>query len=82
MSKYLTLAVAAALGVAFALPASAAENKQQSKMATCQAEAGAKKLEGKDRQSFVNECLKAKPMHADKMKGKSKLASAMPRPRG
>jgi hypothetical protein len=82
MSKYLTLAIAAAVGVAFALPASAAENMQQSKMATCQKEAGAKKLEGKERQSFVNECLKAKPMHADKMKGKSKMAECNAKTKG
>ena len=44
-----------------AMPASAAENKQNTKMSECQAQAGAKKLEGKDRQNFVNQCLKTKP---------------------
>ncbi len=36
-------------------------NPQQNKMKTCQTEAGDKKLEGKDRQAYVNTCLKAKP---------------------
>jgi hypothetical protein len=36
-------------------------NSQQNKMKDCQAQAGEKKLEGKDRQAFVNTCLKAKP---------------------
>jgi hypothetical protein len=39
-------------------------------MATCQAEAGAKKLESKARQDYVNNCLKAKPAMADKPKSK------------
>lgn len=38
-----------------------AMNSQQNKMKECQAQAGEKKLEGKDRQAFVNDCLKAKP---------------------
>jgi psiF repeat-containing protein len=53
-----------ALAAAVALPAVAAENKQNTKMADCQKQAGDKKLEGKDRQSFVNQCLKAKPAKA------------------
>ncbi len=36
-------------------------NTQQSKMTMCQKDAGDKKLEGKARQDYVNECLKAKP---------------------
>jgi hypothetical protein len=47
----------------------AATNAQQTKMKTCQAEAGDKKLEGKARQDYVNNCLKAKPE-----KEKSKMA--------
>ena len=39
----------------------AADNKQNSKMTACQAQATEKKLESKDRQAFVNTCLKAKP---------------------
>ncbi len=42
-----------------------APTAQQSKMTTCQKDAGEKKLEGKDRQAFVNECLKAKPPAAE-----------------
>jgi hypothetical protein len=38
-----------------------ATNSQQAKMKTCQAEATDKKLEGKARQDYVNNCLKAKP---------------------
>ena len=50
-------------------PAWAADDKtptpQQNKMTTCQKDAGEKKLEGKDRQAFVTECLKAKPAAAE-----------------
>ncbi|MEO5700389.1 MAG: PsiF family protein [Casimicrobiaceae bacterium] len=55
-------------GIAFACaPAFAADkaekaaNPQQNKMKMCQTQAGDKKLEGKDRQTYVNDCLKAKP---------------------
>lgn len=34
---------------------------QQSKMTTCQRDAGEKKLEGKERQAFVTDCLRAQP---------------------
>jgi hypothetical protein len=62
MIKLPTL-LACLLAAAVAMPAAAA-NKQNSKMTECQTQAGEKKLEGKDRQSFVNECLKAKPAKA------------------
>ena len=52
------------LVTALAMPATAADNKQNTKMSDCQAQAGEKKLEGKDRQNFVNQCLKAKPAKA------------------
>jgi hypothetical protein len=45
-------------------------NSQQNKMKECQTQAGDKKLEGKDRQGFVNECLKTKPA-----KKESKMAT-------
>jgi hypothetical protein len=63
----------------FALSASAiaAENKQNTKMSECQAQAGEKKLEGKDRQNFVNTCLKAKPE-----KAKSKMAECNAKTKG
>ena len=64
MKKHL---LAAAVSTVLAFSAGAvgaadkAENSQQSKMKTCQAQAGDKKLEGKERQAYVNDCLKAKP---------------------
>jgi len=54
-----------------------AMNPQQNKMKTCQAEAGDKKLEGKARQDYVNECLKAKPA-----KAKSKMAECNAKTKG
>ena len=64
MKKMIALAIIGAFAVvgnpAFAADP-AAPNAQQNKMKECQAQAGEKKLEGKDRQSYVNICLKAKP---------------------
>jgi hypothetical protein len=60
-----------------AAPALAAENKQNTKMSDCQAQAGEKKLEGKDRQNFVNQCLKAKPE-----KPQSKMAECNAKTKG
>ena len=60
-----------------AAPALAAENKQNTKMSDCQGKAGEKKLEGKDRQNFVNECLKAKPA-----KAQSKMAACNAKTKG
>lgn len=60
MKHLLALAMLSACAVA-ATPVFAADNPQQSKMKECQTQAGDKKLEGKDRQAFVNDCLKAKP---------------------
>ena len=72
MKKLLPLLVLS-LAAAVAMPAVAAENKQNTKMADCQKQAGDKKLEGKDRQNFVNQCLKAKPAECNaKTKGMSK----------
>ena len=88
MTKLTTL-LAFALAAAVARPAAAAENKQNTKMSDCQAQAGEKKLEGKDRQNFVNQCLKAKPTKASssnkmaecnaKTKGMSKEEAAKAR---
>lgn len=69
-----------ALGLAFGLQAQAADapakNDQQSKMATCNKDAGDKK--GDERKKFMSECLKAKPAAAmtqqDKMKACNKDA--------
>jgi hypothetical protein len=63
MTKLPSLLVLA-LAATVAMPAAAAGNKQNTKMSDCQAQAGEKKLEGKDRQNFVNQCLKAKPAKA------------------
>ena len=54
-----------------------AMNPQQNKMKACQAEAGDKKLEGKARQDYVNNCLKAKPA-----KAKSKMAECNAKTKG
>ena len=71
MSKLVSLL---ALGVALSFGATAhaaddkaAPTKQQSKMATCNKEAGDKK--GDERKAFMSECLKNKPVtQQDKMK--------------
>ena len=76
MNKLLPLIVLS-LVATFAIPASAAGNKQNTKMSACQAQAGEKKLEGKDRQSFVNQCLKAKPA-----KAQSKMAECNAKTKG
>jgi hypothetical protein len=86
MDKLLSLLVFSFVA-AIAMPATAAENKQNTKMSDCQAQAGEKKLEGKDRQNFVNQCLKAKPAKAPskmaecnaKTKGMSKEEAAKAR---
>ena len=54
-----------------------AMNPQQNKMKTCQTEAGDKKLEGKARQDYVNNCLKAKPV-----KAKNKMAECNAKAKG
>lgn len=76
MKKLLPLLVLS-LAAAVAMPAAAAENKQNTKMADCQKQAGDKKLEGKDRQNFVNTCLKAKPA-----KSESKMAECNAKTKG
>lgn len=57
MKRLLVLACVAAF--AAAAPAFAAENPQQAKMKTCNAEAGDKK--GDVRKAFMANCLSAKP---------------------
>jgi hypothetical protein len=76
MNKLLSLVVFS-LVAAVAMPATAAGNKQNTKMSDCQAQAGDKKLEGKDRQAFVNQCLKAKPV-----KAQSKMAECNAKTKG
>ena len=70
------------LAALVAMPATAAENKQNTKMSQCQAQAGEKKLEGQDRQNFVNECLKAKPAKDTKSESKNKMAECNAKTKG
>jgi hypothetical protein len=77
MNKVLSLVVFSFVA-AIAMPATAADNnKQNTKMSDCQAQAGDKKLEGKERQNFVNQCLKAKPA-----KAQSKMAECNAKTKG
>jgi hypothetical protein len=78
MNKFLSVLALSVVAGALAMPASAAENKQNTKMADCQKQAGEKKLEGKDRQNFVNTCLKAKPP----AKAQSKMAECNAKTKG
>ena len=73
----LTLAGLFACGTAFAADTkapAAKTNSQQTKMATCQAQATEKKLESTARQEYVNNCLKAKPV-AEKPKSKMAMCN-------
>ncbi len=58
------LLIALCLAVGFASPSFAADKKeptaQQSKMGTCNKEAGEKALKGAERKKFMSDCLKAK----------------------
>jgi hypothetical protein len=82
MTKILTLSVVVlfASGPAFAATAESkmavgtTTNSQQTKMATCQAQATEKKLESTARQEYVNNCLKAKPV-AEKPKSKMAMCN-------
>ena len=81
MKKLLVLTLASLFACATAYAAddkvAPKTNTQQTKMATCQKEAGDKKLEGKARQDYVNDCLKAKPA-----KAKSKMAECNAKTKG
>lgn len=58
------LLIALCLAVGFASPSFAADKKeptaQQSKMGTCNKDAGEKALKGDERKKFMSDCLKAK----------------------
>ena len=58
------LSIALCLTVGLTSPAFAADKKeptaQQSKMATCNKEAGEKALKGDERKKFTSDCMKAK----------------------
>ena len=64
MHKLLSLSAAAALvftmGVGHAADGDA-KTKQQTKMATCNADAKTKDLKGDERKAFMKECLSNKP---------------------
>ena len=67
----------------FAAPSAMAATAQQNKMSACQKSAGEKQLQGKERQAFVTECLKAKapepeaqPTQGQKLGACSKEAAA------
>ncbi len=63
MQKLLVLALAALAGaLVVAAPAFAADNPQQTKMKTCNTEAGDKK--GDERKAFMKTCLSNKPVGA------------------
>jgi hypothetical protein len=77
--RFLAASSILALGLAFGLQAQAADppakNSQQSKMASCNKDAGDKK--GDERKKFMSECLKAKPepmTQQDRMKACNKDA--------
>ncbi|HEX4523249.1 MAG TPA: PsiF family protein [Casimicrobiaceae bacterium] len=77
MKTLIALALAGlfACGTAFAADTKDAKpNSQQTKMATCQAQATEKKLESTARQDYVNNCLKAKPA-AEKPKSKMAMCN-------
>ncbi len=79
MKKLLTLSLLSlfACGGAYAADdkSAPAANSQQTKMKTCQAEATDKKLESKARQDYVNNCLKAKPVAAEKPESKMAMCN-------
>jgi hypothetical protein len=56
-----TLSAVAVLGMAAIAPPAVAQNSQQSKMTSCNADAKAKGLSGDDRKAFMKSCLSAKP---------------------
>ena len=64
------LLIALCLAVGFVFPTFAADKNaptaQQSKMTTCNKEAGEKALKGDERKKFMSECLKAKAPDAAK----------------
>ena len=78
----LALAIATLASPAFAASHAAAApmadkkpTAQQSKMGTCNADAGTKKLEGDARKSFMKECLSAKPAAASTQQDKMKMCN-------
>ena len=69
------LSLFAAGGAYAATDSTATPNPQQEKMKACQAQATEKKLEKQARQDYVNNCLKAKPVAAEKPKSKMAMCN-------
>jgi len=59
---------------AYAAPEAPAKNSQQSKMATCNADA--KDMKGDERKAFMKECLSAKPAKPVTQQDKMKTCNA------
>ncbi len=70
-----------ALGAALAItvtqaPLAQAENSQQSKMTTCNADASSKNLSGDDRKAYMKTCLSAKAAKTNSQQEKMKSCNA------
>ncbi|HVG05862.1 MAG TPA: PsiF family protein [Burkholderiaceae bacterium] len=77
MTMLKPMLIAAFLALPLAAPAQEKMTPQQSKMATCNKEAGTKDLKGDARKQFMSECLSAKKAsQQDKMKTCNKDAGA------
>ncbi|UGQ46934.1 PsiF family protein [Massilia endophytica] len=75
MKKLFVLcAIAGFTAAVHAAPEAPAKNSQQSKMATCNAEAAGKK--GDERKAFMKECLSAKPAAPVTQQDKMKMCNA------
>jgi hypothetical protein len=71
----LTVGLSLSLGSAFAADAPA-KSSQQNKMASCNKDAGDKKLKGDERKAFMKDCLSSKPAAA----ASAPAAAAAPAP--
>ena len=67
------LALGVALSVSFAATPAFADNSQQSKMTTCNAQAAGKK--GDDRKAFMKDCLSSTPAAAPPMTQQQKMTA-------
>jgi hypothetical protein len=81
-SMWLATLGAAVLASAIMVQPAAADNSQQTKMTTCNANATAKNLSGDDRKAFMKTCLSAnsstdsKPLNSQQQKMKTCSADA------
>jgi len=75
-SWLVTMSVAVAI-VAFQGPVALAENSQQTKMSSCNADASSKNLSGDDRKAYMKTCLSAaKPAKTNSQQEKMKSCNA------